>query len=278
MVGGSHVFMTLIAAVRALIEAGEIGKPQQMRQRFGSWAERPGAPDTDRAATDDHRGWRMDSRKAGGAGFPWMFDHCVHFFATAEYLIGSKVREVFALKSDISWMAASGHAPDEAETHVYRPDAAGDIPIITRTYEDAACQGVRMRAETPNGKYYPMYGFTVSVIGETGMIEVQGEGGRGLVWQGEPAHMILHQKDRPSRTWRFDEGGDDIWQSEVSHYSRANLNRIHAIADALIAGRQPRYTGEDGRRDVRTTMAAICSAKEGVPVRVDAVTDDRCGR
>jgi predicted dehydrogenase len=278
MVGESYVFMTSIAKARELIEAGEIGKPQQMRQRFESWVERPGALETDRAATDDHRGWRMDSKKAGGAGFPWMFDHCVHFFATAEYLIGSKIKEVYALKSDISWMQESGHVVDEGETHVYRPEAAGDIPIITWTYEDPACQGVWMRAETLNGKFDPMYGFTVSVIGETGMIEVLGEGGRGLQWDGKATHLVLHQKDKPTRTFRFDEGGDDIWQSEVSYYSRAHLNQISEFINALIGGREPRYTGVDGKRDVQTTMAAICSAKEGLPVRVDAVTDTRYSR
>jgi UDP-N-acetylglucosamine 3-dehydrogenase len=87
MVGETYIFMTSIMKARQLIDMGEIGKPQQIRQRFGAWLERPGALETDRESSDDHRGWRMDSEKAGGAGFPWMFDHCVHFFATAEYLM-----------------------------------------------------------------------------------------------------------------------------------------------------------------------------------------------
>jgi hypothetical protein len=37
-----------------------------------------------------------------------------------------------------------------------------------------------MWAETINGKYDPMYSFHVSLIGKQGMIEVLGEGGRGL--------------------------------------------------------------------------------------------------
>ena len=141
MVGESYIFMTSLKQARTLIEAGEIGKPQQIRQRFGSWVERPGVLETDRPATDDHRGWRKDSNKAGGAGFPWMFDHCVHFFATAEYLMGSRINEVYAMNSDISWMKAAYHV-DEGEMHVYRLEDSGDIPIITWTYEDPACQGV----------------------------------------------------------------------------------------------------------------------------------------
>ena len=280
MVGESYIFMTSIMKARALIDAGEIGKPQQIRQRFGTWLERPGAHATDRAITDDHRGWRWDSARAGGAGFPWMFDHCVHFFATAEYLMNdARIAQVYSLKSDIGWMQDAGRtAPDQSETHMYRPESAGDIPIITWTYDDPACQGVWMRAEALNGKYDPMFGFSVSVIGDKGMIEVLGEGGRGLAWQGKVAHLVLHRKDGETRTFRFDEGGDDIWQSEVSYYSRAHRNQITEFIEALTQGTAPRYTGADGRRHVQTTMAAICSAKEGVPVKVAEVTDDRFAR
>jgi predicted dehydrogenase len=275
MVGESYIFMTSLQKARALVEAGAIGRPQQMRQRFGSWVERPGALATDRPLTDHHRGWRMDTTRAGGAGFPWMFDHCVHFFATAEYLMGSRIREVYALNSDIGWMHAGGHHVDQAEAHVYRPEAAGDIPIIVWSHEDPACHGVWTRAEALNGKYDPLFGFSLSLIGDRGMIEVLGEGGRGLTWNGAPVHMILHRKDGPTQTFRFDEGGDDIWQSEVSYYSRSHFNEIDDFVDALVHARPPRHTGEDGLRDVRTTMAAICSAREGVPVRVADVTDDR---
>lgn len=277
MVGESYIFMTSIMKARELIDAGEIGKPQQIRQRFGAWVERAGALDTSRPVTSDHRGWRMDSSKAGGAGFPWMFDHCVHFFATAEYLMkDARIAEVYSLKSDISWMDDQNqHAHDQSEMNIYRPESAGDIPIITWTYDDPACQGVWMRAEALNGKYDPMYGFSVSVIGSKGMIEVLGEGGKGLTWQGKNVHLILHRKDKETLTLRFDEGGDDIWQSEVSYYSRAHRNQIHSFVDALVQGISPRYTGRDGRRDVRTTMAAICSAKEGIPVKVADVSDAR---
>jgi predicted dehydrogenase len=277
MVGESYIFMTSIMKARQLIDGGEIGKPQQIRQRFGAWVERAGVLDEDREVTDQHRGWRMDSKKAGGAGFPWMYDHCVHFFATARYLMNdTDVREIYSLKSDISWMNDAGqHTIDQSEMNIYRPERAGDIPIMTWTYQDPACQGIWMRAEALNGKYDPMYGFSVSVIGDKGMIEVLGEGGKGLQWNGADVHLILHRKDRQTLTFRFDEGGDDIWQSEVSYYSRAHMNQINECIAALTGGETPRYTGRDGMRDIRTTMAAICSAKEGVAVKVDEVTDER---
>jgi predicted dehydrogenase len=276
MVGESYIFMTSIMKARALIDAGEIGKPSQIRERFGAWVERPGALVTHRAITSDHRGWRMDSRRAGGAGFPWMYDHCVHFFATAEYLMkDARIREVYALKSDISWMKDRQGSSGHADMNIYKPEEASDIPIITWSYDDPACQGIWMRAEPLNGKYDPMYGFSVSVIGDKGMIEVLGEGGRGLNWQGKDVHLILHRRGKETQVFRFDEGGDDIWQSEVSYYSCAHRNQIDEFVAAVTSGRRPRYTSEDGYRDIRTTMAAICSAKEGAPVRVQDVTDQR---
>jgi len=277
MVGESYVFMTSIKKARELVDAGGIGKPQQIRQRFGAWIERAGALDTGREVTAEHRGWRMDSKKAGGAGFPWMFDHCVHFFATAEYLMkDARIKEVYSLRSDISWMNEGQRDNlNDAEMNIYRPEAAGDIPIMTWTYDDPACQGIWMRAEALNGKYDPMYGFTVSLIGDKGMIEVLGEGGRGLQWQGKDVHLVLHRRNGETETFRFDEGGDDIWQSEVSYYSRAHTNQIHEFVGALKSGTKPRYTGEDGWRHIKTTMAAICSAKEGAAVKVSDVTDDR---
>src|SRR5262249_46353521 len=101
------------------------------------------------------------------------------------------------------------------------------------------------------------------------------EGGKGLSHEGKDVHLVLHRKDGGSQTFRFDEGGDDIWQSEVSYYSRAHINQIKEFVTALILGQAPRYTGVDGLRDIKTTMAAICSAKEGVPVQVSEINDQR---
>mgnify|MGYP003325104159 CR=1 FL=1 len=252
MVGESYIFMTSIMKARALIDQGEIGKPQQIRERFGTWLQRPGALDTERESSDSHRGWRMNSAKAGGAGFPWMFDHCVHFFAVAEYLMQDmKIKEVYSLRSDISWMHEinlnNGRVQENSEMHTYQPEDSRDIPIMTCTYEDSACHRVRMRAEALNGKYDPMYGFSATIIGEKGMIEVLGEGGNGLMWLGQSVHLILLKKNFETKTYRFEEGGDDIWQSEVSYYSRAHCNQINEFIESLPRGVLTFYESDKGR-------------------------------
>jgi len=271
MIGESYIFMSSIIKARELIDAGEIGKPQQIRQRFGEWVEREDVMD-DRESSASH-GWREDSKKAGGEGFPWMFDHCVHFFAAAEYLMNdSKINEIHALKTDLSWMKDQ---KIDTKMDLYGVNEAGDIPIITWTYEDPACSGVWMRAEVLNGKYDPMTGFSVIVSGDKGMIEFLGEGGGGLQHDGESVHMVLHRHDGTSETFRFNDGPDDIWVSEVSYYAKAHTNQNHAFVDSLVNGVKPPYTGVDGTWAIKATMAAICSAKEGVPVKVNEVTDER---
>lgn len=269
----SYRFMTSLMKAKELIDAGEIGKPTQIRQRFGEWIEKAGVLDT-RETNENHRGWRMNTKRAGGNGFPWMFDHCVHFFTAAEYLMNdTKIKEVNALMTDRSWMHHDEE--DKVEMSLHGGTEIGDIAMLTWTYDDPSCTGVWMRAESINGKYDYMTGFSVTVIGDKGMIEVLGEGATGLKLDGQDVHLILHKCDGTKQTMRFEEGGDDIWKSDISYYSYAHRNLIHAMVDSLIQNKEVPYSGEDGIHDIKITLAAICSAKEGGPVKVTEVTDER---
>ncbi|MGN1141300.1 MAG: Gfo/Idh/MocA family protein [Oliverpabstia sp.] len=268
----SYRFMTSIIKAKELIDAGEIGKPTQIRQRFGEWIPKEGVLDT-RETTETHRGWRMNTEKAGGNGFPWMFDHCVHFFTAAEYLMDSEITEVYSVMADNTWMHKD--KDNKVEMSLHGGTEIGDITMLTWSHADPACKGVWMRAEEINGKYDNMTGFSITVLGEKGMIEVLGEGAGGLQYNGENVHLILRKKDGTAQTMRFEEGGDDIWVSEMSYYSQAHKNLIHQMVDSILNNTESPYSGEAGVHDVKTTLAAICSAKEKLPVKVAEVTDDR---
>lgn len=268
----SYRFMTAIIRAKELIDAGEIGKPTQIRQRFGEWIPKEGVLD-ERETTEEHRGWRMNTEKAGGNGFPWMFDHCVHFFTAAEYLMGNPITEVYSLMADNAWLHKNSE--DKVEMSLHGGTEVGDIAMLAWSHADPAVKGVWMRAESMNGKYDYMTGFSITVLGEKGMIEVQGEGAGGLKYNGQDVHLIMHKKDGSIETMRFEEGGDDIWQSEMSYYSHAHKNLIFSMCDRLLEGGEAPYSGEMGVHDVKTTLAAICSAREGAPVSVAEVTDCR---
>ena len=262
VVGETYVFISSHQKARALIEAGEIGRPLQIRQRHGDWIERAkarvytGPPD---------RNWRVDPARSGGGAYPWIFDHAVHFFASAEYFaLDETIAEVYAVK-------AAGGASGSGAAHDPYAAAEVDIPLITWKYQDESMQGVWMRAERLNGKYDYMRGFSTTIIGEEGQIEVLGEGGHNLLWQGMQQHLILHRGDENARCLRFDEGGDDVWESDISYYSQGHIQQVHHLIDCIVEDREPDYGGEEGVHAVRCTLAVIRSAELGRPVSVDEI-------
>lgn len=267
VVGETYVFLASHMKARELIEDGEIGPPLQVRQRHGAWLERKRASaDIDSAV----RHWRVDAEKSGGGDYPWIFDHAVHFFAAAEYLmLDRKITEVHAVTG-----TCQHNAKKDGAVHDPYTIPEDDIPIITWKYDDSNCQGIWMRAERLNGKYDFMRGFSTTIVGETGMIEVLGEGGHNLLWEGQQQHLVLHREGRAARCFRFDEEGDDVWQSDICYYSRGHVNQVHHFIDCILQDRTPRFAGEDGVHTVRCTLATIRSAREGRPVRVDEIDSD----
>ncbi len=266
VVGETYVFLTSHMKARELIEAGEIGRPLQIRERQGAWIARE-KPRIDIGPAD--RSWRIDPRKSGGGDYPWIFDHAVHFFAAAEYFLpGQRVDQVFAVMGTFRGVARSGAAHDPYHT------ASLDIPILTWTYEDTDCQGIWMRAERLNGKYDYMRGISTAIIGEGGLIEVLGEGGHNLLWNGEQQHLVLHREGKEPRCFRFDEGGDDVWQSDIAYYSQGHIHHVHHLIDCILNDREPRYGALDGVRAVQCTLAAIRSARENRPVRIKEIGPD----
>lgn len=263
-VGETYVFNTSHIRARQLIDDGEIGQPLQIRHRHGAWNAREdpaiptGAPD---------RSWRVDAERSGGGAYPWIFDHAVHFFAATEYFAKDQpIAEVYAIEASRGQGQIQSGAP-----HDPYATAETDIPIVTWKFEDSSVQGLWMRAEPLNGKYDYMHGFSTTIVGETGLIEVLGEGGHNLLWNGQQQHLVLHRQGRETTTFRFDEGGDDIWQSSISYYSQGHINQTHHFVDSILGDDQLRYTGEDGLRAVRNTLAAVRSVRESRPVNTDEI-------
>lgn len=267
VVGETYVFISSHVKARELIEAGEIGRPLQVRQRHGAWLAREN-PAINTGAPD--RSWRVDPERSGGGAYPWIYDHAVHFLSAAEYfMLDEQISEVYAVtSSDQDSEVRRGAAHDPYRT------AEADIPIITWKYDDPAKQGLWMRAERLNGKYDYLQGFSTTIIGEKGMIEVLGEGGHNLLWEGKQQHLILHREGKETLSFRFDEGGDDVWQSDISYYSQGHIFQVHHFIDSIIGNRKPRYSGRDGLRTIRCTLAVIRSALENRPVRVDEISSD----
>lgn len=210
----------------------------------------------------------MDGVKSGGGDYPWIFDHAVHFFAAAEFfMLDQKINEVYSVTGTCQRRRRTEGGSPEASYAV--PEV--DVPIISWTFENSDCQGVWMRSEPLNGKFDFMNGFSTQIIGETGMIEVLGEGGHNLIWEGQQQHLVLHRDGKETQCFRFEEGGDDMWDSEISYYGQGHMNQVHHLIDCILEDRTPNYGGEEGTHAVRCTLAAIRSAQEGRPVQVQEI-------
>ena len=89
------------------------GRPAQIRQRHGAWLRRAEpAIDTGPAARD----WRVHPRRSGGGAYPWIFDHAVHFFASAEYFAPRPADRAKSMPSPARPPRRGGGAPRTTPT------------------------------------------------------------------------------------------------------------------------------------------------------------------
>jgi len=265
----SYVFTSSHMRTRELIEEGAIGEPMQIRQRHGNWNQREGKPIAGRRLVrmrKEGKPWRVDPVMSGGGAYPWVFDHAVHLFALARY---------FALDLDIELVYALASAyQGKGAGEVYETGDYQDVPIITWQFQGGQKQGVWMRAERLTHTYDYRVGFSTIVLGSEGMIEVLGEGGGNLYHDGKPVHLILYRASGEVEAMRFEEGGDRVWDSEISYYDRAHANQVAHFVDCITSGKKPRYGGQDGTREIKETLAVIRSAMEERPVKVNEIGDE----
>ena len=260
-VGETYVYLSSHVKAKELIDANEIGKPLQIRERHGSWIEKKKTIDGTLAKKRD---WRINSKYAGGGKFPWIFDHSVHFFSAAEFFMNNTpIYEIYSIKSNnykVQNQFGASHDPYRMSKY--------DIPIITWKYEDHACQGIWTRAERLNGKYDYMNGFSTTIIGENGLIEVQGEGANRLKLNNKYYDLILHRNNLKPIGFKFDEIEDSVWESDVSYYGQGHFNQINHIVECILNKKNPKYSVVQGIRSVKCALAAIKSAELNVPIKI----------
>ncbi|MEM3046157.1 MAG: Gfo/Idh/MocA family oxidoreductase, partial [Candidatus Bathyarchaeia archaeon] len=254
MVAESYVFLTAHMEARRLIESGAIGEPVQVREVKGTWLPRPLSlrlPPTDIP-------WRDDPARSGGGPYPWVMDHFPHIFATARYFMEDRdIEKVYSLTS----------------TRKSRKEATGllgrDVVVVCWEYVGGGKQGVWARIDESLDAFDHL-GFRTVVNGTQGSIQVLGEGG-GPALSGVKTPPIMVEKPNETLALRIDEGPDRVWVSEVNYYDRAHRNEIEHFITCVLEDREPRYTGEDGRKEIQATLAAIMSAMEDKPIRLASI-------
>lgn len=244
MMAESYVFHTPHVKTRELIDEGKIGEPMQVRINQGRWSPRP-RPESPTALTQPP--------------YLGMIDMGPHYFAMARY---------FMRDSDIAYVSSV---------------ASASGTIVAATWHYKGCEKIGTFARTEN-RTFTIYGAIRSVIfGTEGMIEVLGHDGG---WRGS-ATLAPGQKVPPLTLWR--EGKTEIFrfefpsepvavrenpEAEVSYFRDAFPNEINHFIECVAEDRKPRYSGEDGKKDLQCTLACIKSATDKKQVAIDEVPYD----
>jgi len=255
MIGESYVFHHPIVAARGVIDNGEIGDVLYIRETKGPWLMRGGeAKRLDGLSHEANAPWRVDPKLSGGGRFPWIMDHAPHFFATARF---------FATGADVVSVTAHSQAGVTASERVSGTGAPTGQAITSVAWSfDSGVDSAWSQIES-GGEAAGVVGFVTTVYGTKGTLVVYGEGGGSgsALGVAQPPAVVLH---RDGKTRIIDEANpsDRVWLSNNNYYDASHQTALEHWADSILAGSAVRYSGEDGRSELESTLATIMSADE----------------
>jgi len=215
-IGFNRRFDPDFCKVRALIAAGRIGTPNLLRL-----ISRDPAPPS------------LDYLRGSGGMF---LDMTIHDFDMARFLMGSEVREVYAV---------GGVRIDPQ----FRTVGDIDTAVTVLTFENGALGVIDNSRAASYG-----YDQRVQVLGTRGAVETANE---------TPDQVVLSNGEGIHHTLPY--------YFFLERYAEAYRQELRAFVDALRADLPPPVTGQDGRIAVLIGLAANQSLKEHRPVRLDEI-------
>jgi len=221
-------FHALNTKAKEMVEQGQIGKPVYARAQLTCWyPDMPGA-------------WRQDPKLGGGGALMDMATHC---YDLLEYIVGSKIKEVFAFTSTQTFK----YAVDDSSTTLLRFENGAQAAVEAFfNIPDAAGLG---RLE--------VYGNKGSLLAE-GTIG-QSPNGRMLACISDDALGYDAQQARDSL---------EVAAREVS-YTPVNMYaaELDAMSASIEAGTPPAIsTPEEGYHILQVAKAAYESSRTGQKV------------
>lgn len=265
MVGESYVFHHPIVAACGVIDSGDIGDVLHIRETKGPWIMRGDeAKRLDGLSHEANAPWRVDPKLSGGGRFPWIMDHAPHFFATARF---------FATSADV--VSVTAHSQTRAtgsERGSGRGSPTGQAITTVAWSFDNGVDSAWSQIES-GGKAADTVGFITTVYGTKGTLVVYGEGGGSAPGASQPPAVVLY---RDGKTRIIDEANssDRVWLSNNNYYDASHQAALEHWVDSILGGNAVRYSGEDGRSELASTLATIMSADEHRTISPDDVPQD----
>jgi len=252
MVGESYVFTTTLMKARELIDQGAIGKPLLLAETMGKWLRRK--PES-RPLQGAPIPFRHDPIKSCGGLYRDAIDHFPHATATARYLMQDvEINRIYA------WSKSAKDKYGQEEK------------VFTSVMWQYSC-GEKSGTWVKRGKFDQPGGFSTTVSGTGASIEVLGEGAGSAISGIKPCPLVLYEEGK-THYYRIDEGDDLIWVSQVNYYNKAHRNVVHHFIECLAEDKRPRYSGEEGKIDLRLTLTAIKSAIEEKPLEPNSLPEN----
>jgi len=252
MVGESYVFTTSHMKARELIDQGAIGKPLLLAETMGIWLRRK--PES-RPLQGAPIPFRHDPVKSCGGLYRDAIDHFPHATATARYLMqDAEINRIYA------WSKSAKDKYGQEEKV---------FTSVMWQYSDGEKSGTWVK----RGNFDQPGGFSTTVSGTGASIEVLGEGAGSAISGIKPCPLVLYEEGK-THYYRIDEGDDLIWVSQVNYYNKAHRNVVHHFIECLAEDKRPRYSGEEGKIDLRLTLTAIKSAIEEKPLEPNSLPEN----
>jgi len=232
----NFIFYPPVMRAKALIDAGEIGRPLTIRIKSNA-ANSPNAWKVPTGAWE----WRFDPEKNGGG--PLCFDDGHHKFSLAWFFMEGVAEEVHA------WIGSTPFKDGEAVGYFDGP------AIISWKFPNNRVGSLEV-------VYSPELIVDTNHYAQDDRIEITGE--KGVIWvtRGHGKMMdippVMMYKDRQVR------GFSDI----PTGWEHSFINSTRHFIDAYFKGEPPKLTGEQGRDILRFALAAQESARKGQSVRV----------
>lgn len=241
----NFVFYPPYVLAKKLIDEGKIGEPLSIRLKMNAGCDKYGWR-VDPATW----AWRMQEELSGGGEL--VFDDGNHKFSLARYLMGEP-ETVFAF---------IGRTPMEGELY---KDKDGKL---VQFYQDAPSVIV--------WKYQDSQKFGVFDITYSKDLEIRSDyyacdervevtGTKGVLWVTRCTGKMLQIPSvivyRDCETTTYDNLRDD-WADSF-------IDSTKDFVEAVRLNRPPRLSGEDGKQVLKFSLAALRSAREGRPIRMD---------
>jgi len=268
-----------LVRAKELLEAGAIGEPLSIRLKVvqGSMGKGWKIPYSRWA-------WRFDAAQSGGGRV--IFDYGYHLFSVAMWLLGA-VEKVYAwityrpirtelarrkvpLVKGVDHVVRTGGDAVGAQGEAVAPPGAEEVPVPEEWLLDSPAVAIwKYRNAEKYGSFEAITSYDILVRSkyypEDEWVELTGS--RGFIWVNRCASNLL---DRPPVVM-YRDGVTTEFSDMDSDSAASFVAGVHDFTDAIVQGRQPPLTGEEGKVVLQFCRAVQLSAKEGRDVRLEEI-------